>query len=180
MECGRVTSLVATAGTRTIRVWDIVTGDEIYCLPKSVDRRILTLSFGKGDEGLLIGYDDASIRCIEFGTTGEKWNHAFKVQGDTEQLRPHLMSISPDNLQVIVAYRGKPMLAWNLDALDSQPQVCVFSEDVLSSGTEGLDTSVWKAATPERIIWRPGLPSVLIMYNYASLFEWDLEDESLR
>ncbi|KAK4214235.1 hypothetical protein QBC37DRAFT_440338 [Rhypophila decipiens] len=177
VECSRTSSLLATAGTNTIRIWDISTGEELYSIPKSTERRILSLSFGAQDEELLVGYDDASIRCIELSTLELKWSRLLEEPGDEVHLCPHLVSISPDHYHVIIGYRGKPVYAWNLDALDRGPQICTRPEDKFG---KDHDSSTWKAGTPESVVWCPGHPTVLILYNDASLFEWKIEDEKQR
>ncbi|KAM7215743.1 hypothetical protein V8F06_008853 [Rhypophila decipiens] len=177
VECSRTSSLLATAGTNTIRIWDISTGEELYSIQKSTERRILSLSFGAQDEELLVGYDDASIQCIELSTLELKWSRLLEEPGDEVHLCPHLVSISPDHYHVIIGYRGKPVYAWNLDALDRGPQICTRPEDKFG---KDHDSSTWKAGTPESVVWCPGHPTVLILYNDASLFEWNIEDEKQR
>jgi WD40 repeat protein len=175
MECSRVSSLVVTAGVKTIRVWDVTTGEEIFCLPKFYERRILALSFANTDEELLIGYDDSSIQCVDLTTTTEKWRLLLEEPGDSEHLCPHLISFSPDNYQVLIGYRGRPMLAWNLDSPNQRPQKCIQPEDRCCRHHDS-----WKAGTPERVVWRPGLPVVLIIYNDTTLIEWNIEDDTQR
>jgi len=176
-ECSKTAPLLATAGTSTIRIWDLSTGQELHCFEKSTDRRILALSFGKGDGVLFIGYDDSSVHCVDLASLREVWRRSLEEPDDTEHACPHLVSISPDHLQVIVGYRGKPMFAWSLDASGTRPQVCARSEDRL--GGEYC-ASAWKASTPDCVIWRPGLPAVLVVYNDAAVFEWNIEDDALR
>jgi WD40 repeat protein len=175
MECSRVSSLVVTAGTKTIRVWDITTGEEVFRLPKLYERRILALSFGTTDDELLIGYDDSSIQCVDLTTSTEKWKLLLEEPGDSEHLCPHLISFSPDNYQVLIGYRGRPMLAWSLDSPNRGPQKCIRPED-----RYGRHHDTWKAGTPECVVWRPELPVVLIIYNDTTLFEWNIEDDTQR
>lgn len=177
VEGSRSSSLLATAGLRFIRVWDVSTGEETHCIAKVSDRRILALSFGTGDGQLLIGYDDSSLQCIDLTTSKESWKQILEEPGDSEHACPHLISISPDHYQVIVGYRGKAIFSWNLDALDREPLVCTRPED--RSGL-GHDSSSWKAGTPERVVWRPGLPAAFVLYNDTALFEWNVEEDAQR
>ncbi|KAH8646721.1 NACHT and WD domain protein [Xylariales sp. PMI_506] len=174
MECSRVSSLIVTAGATTIRVWDISTGEELYHLTRPIDRRILALSFSDTDEKLLIGYDDSSMQCVELDDLSEKWKYSFEVSGDSEHPCPHLVSISPDQYQVVLGYRGRPLFAWNLDSPNHRPQICTRPEDRLSGDN---DPSAWKSVSPLRVIWRPGLPSVFILYYDATLFEWNIDQD---
>jgi WD40 repeat protein len=175
MTCSRVSSWVVTAGTKTIRVWDITTGEEVFCLPKLYERRILALSLCTAENELLIGYDDSSIQSVDLISSTEKWKVLLEEPGDLEHLCPHLISFSPDNYQVLVGYRGRPMLAWSLDQLSREPQKCIRPED-----RYGRHHDTWKAGTPECVVWRPELPVVLIIYNDTTLFEWNIEDDMQR
>lgn len=175
MACSRVSPWVVTAGTRTIRVWDITTGEEVFCLPKSHERRILALSFGTSDNELLIGYDDSFIQCLDLASSTEKWKVLLEEKGDLEHLCPHMISFSPDNCRVLVGYRGRPMLAWSLDQLGREPQKFIRPED-----RYGRHHDTWKAGTPDCFVWRPDLPVVLIIYNDTTLFEWNIEDDTSR
>ncbi|KAF8858537.1 hypothetical protein BDZ45DRAFT_714474 [Acephala macrosclerotiorum] len=175
MECSRVSSIVVTAGMKTIRAWDITTGDEIFCMPKLYSRRILALSLGITDDELFIGYDDASIQCVDLTSYTEKWKILLKEPGDSEHLCPHLISFSPDNSLVLIGYRGRPMLVWSLDSPTRGPQKCIRPED-----RYGRHHNTWKAGTPECVVWRPDLLVVLIIYNDNALFEWNIEDDTQR
>jgi WD40 repeat protein len=175
MECSRVSYSVATAGTKTIRVWNINTGEEEFCLPKTYQRRILALSFGDTDDELRIGYDDSTIHCYDLATSTEKWRILAEESGDLDHACPHLVSFSPDACQVLIGYRGRPMLAWSLDSPNRPPQKCIRPEDRF-----GRHQDSWKAGTPECALWHPELPVVLVLYNDTSLVEWNIEDDAQR
>jgi WD40 repeat protein len=175
MECSRVSYLVATAGTKTIRVWNINTGDEVFCLPKTYQRRILALSFGDADDELRIGYDDSTINCYDLATSTEKWRILAEEDGDLDHACPHVVSFSPDARQVVLGYRGRPILAWSLDSPSRRPQKCIRPEDRF-----GRHQDSWKAGTPECVLWHPELPVVLILYNDTTLVKWNIEDDVQR
>lgn len=171
VESSKVSPWIATAGTKTIRVWDVSTGFEVFSLPKQHERRILALSFGANDSELLIGYDDSTIQCVDLMESTTKWNVVLEEPGDTEHLCAHLISFSPDNFQVLVGFRGRPMLAWTLGSRAPKPQKLLRPEDRF-----GRHHDTWKAGTPETVVWRPDLAIVLVIYNDNTLFEWDIEE----
>ena len=175
MECSRASYLVATAGTKTIRVWDINCGEEVFCLPKTYERRILALAFGGADENLYIGYDDSTMHCYELKTSTEEKNMLAEEAGDMDHACPHLISFSPDARQVLTGYRGKPVLVWRLEAPHRRPQKCSRPEDRF-----GRNQDYSKAATPQRAWWQPTSSVVLILYNDTSLVEWSIEDDTQR
>ncbi|KAM7206018.1 WD40-repeat-containing domain protein [Rhypophila sp. PSN 637] len=165
VECSRTSSLLATAETNTVRIWDISTCEELYSIQKSTARRILSLSFGAQDEELLVGYDDASIRCIELLTL------------EMRSICILTSFLSALTITTSFGYRGKPVYAWNLDAQDRGPQICTHPEDKIG---KDHDSSTRKVGTPESVVWCPGHPTVLILYNDASLFEWKIGDKKQR
>ena len=175
MECGRFSPLIATAGMKTIRVWDITTGEELFRIPNLYERRILALSFHSAETELLVGYDDCSIQCVDLSSAEEKWKVLLEEPGDSDHLCAHLISFSPDNYHILVGYRGRPMLAWTLGPPSRGPQLCMRPEDKFCGHHDS-----WKAGTPERVVWRPGFPSVLIIYNDNAVFEWNIEDDEQR
>jgi WD40 repeat protein len=166
---------IATAGTKTIRVWDINSGEEIFCIPKPSSRRILALSFGKHNDELRIGYDDSTIQCYSLGTLIEKWRMVAEDSSNHDHACPHLVSFSPDGCQVLLGYRGKPIVAWSLDSSGQPPQKYVRPEDRF-----GRHQDSWKAGTPECVQWLPERQIVFIIYNDTTLIEWNIEDDSQR
>ena len=180
LECSKASSLVATAGTKTIRVWDISTGDEVShipkgCDPSECDRGILALSFGIRDDEILIGYDDATIVCVDLATSMVRWNLSLRDHGGLEYLCPNLIAFSPDNSQVLVGYRGRPLLTWNMESPGQGPQACILPEDRLF-----MEDDNRRSSTPERVVWRPELPVALIIYNDATMIEWNIDDDTQR
>jgi WD40 repeat protein len=175
MVCSKISNLVVTAGVKTICVWDVSNGDQVFCLPKIHQRRILALSFGNTDDELIVGYDDSYIQCCELKTSTEKWGFLAEEPGDLEHTCPHLISFSPDICQALIGYRGRPLLAWNLYSPDQPPQKCIHPDDRYSR-----QQGSWKAGTPECVLWQPELRVVLILYNDTSLVEWNIEDDTQR
>ena len=175
MECSKVSNIVATAGTKTIRVWDISAGEEVYCLPKTYPRNILALSFGDKDDELLIGYDDSSIQCYNLTSLSLKWRVLAEDPDDTDHACPHMISFSPDGCQVVIGYRGRPLLAWSLNPRSRRPQKCIRPEDRSCKRHDS-----WKGGTPERVLWHPESPVLLVLHSDTCLVEWNIEDDVQR
>ena len=64
IKASKTANLIATAGIRTVRIWDISNGQEIYRIPKSNQGRIMSLAFTSNDSEILIAYDDCTVQCI--------------------------------------------------------------------------------------------------------------------
>ena len=175
IECSKVSNIVATAGTKTIRVWDISTGEEVYRLPKTYQRNILALSFGDKDDEILIGYDDSSIECYNLITSSLKWRVSVEDPDDMDHACPHLISFSPDACQVVLGYRGRPLLAWSLNPRSRRPQKCIRPEDRSCRRHDS-----WKGGTPECVLWHPESPVILVLHSDTCLVEWNIEDDVQR
>ena len=175
VSCSTTLPWLVTAGTKTIRGWDLTTGGEVFALRNEYERRILELSFSANDTELLVAYDDSTIQCFDLQTLVEKWSCLFEDPEDPVRQSPKLISLSPDNHQVVIGFRGRPLLAWSMNAAARRPQKCIRPEDKYGRSDDNR-----KAATPETVVWRPGLATVLIIYNDNTLFEWNIEEDILR
>lgn len=112
--CSALSPLVATAGMRTLRVWDVATGEEIYCLQNphhgeaAFAIRVLALSFHADDKELLVGYADSAIYCVDLENSHIKWRFTIKEPGNYYQRHlPYFISISPDGYYVLAACSEK-------------------------------------------------------------------------
>lgn len=73
-----------------------------------------------------------------------------------------------------MAYRGKPVLVWDMTASGQPPRKCIRMEDRLKS-----DEYVWNA--PEVIRWHSNASHIIILYQDTKLVDWDLvEDEQVE
>ena len=175
MTSSKRSNLVATAGFKTTRVWDITTGEELYRLPKGRHHHTRTLAFGLEDEEILVGYDDCLIQCFELATAQEKWRFSAKEPGSQDHNCARYMAISPDLTQVALVFRGRPVVVWSIQHSSSifiPPKRCVLTEDNMRSAHEG---DAWNA--PEVALWQPGTDYLLIMYEDTKIVEWNVRDD---
>lgn len=167
-------NLIVTAGIRTLRVWDVPNGEQIHSLPKTDQARIVAISFGSSDSEVLLGFDDCLIKCYDFLTQSQKWSFLAEEVGDKDHSCPRVMVFSPNRKQVAMAYRGKPVLVWDMTAPDQLPQKCIRMEDRLKN-----EEDVWNA--PEVIRWHSNGSHIIILYQDTKLVDWDLvEDEQVE
>ncbi|KAH0541241.1 hypothetical protein FGG08_004246 [Glutinoglossum americanum] len=177
MASSKTSNLVATAGFKTTRVWDITTGEELYCLTKESHIRTKALAFGAKDDEILIAYDDCSIQCIDLATSKEKWRFLAKDPGSEDHNCARFMSFSPDSTQIVIVFRGKPVLVWSIQPQPSihiPPKRCVCTEDKFA-----LDGDTWNA--PEVALWHPVTDHLLILYEDTKILHWNIiDDEQLQ
>ncbi|KAL8715496.1 MAG: hypothetical protein Q9220_000831 [cf. Caloplaca sp. 1 TL-2023] len=175
MTSSRTSNLVATAGFKTTRVWDVTTGEELYRLPKGRHHHTRTLAFGPKDDELVVGYDDCLIQCFDLATTREIWQFTAKEPGSQDHNCARFMAISPDLTQVALVFRGRPVAVWAIQRSPSAfipPKRCVLTEDSMRSAQEG---DAWNA--PEVALWQPGTDHLVIMYEDTKVVEWNVRDD---
>ena len=159
-------SLVATAGARSYRIWDISAGRELYCLPKTQEALTMAMSFGRSRSELVVGLDNCSVTCYDLGIPSEKWCfEAQPLQYDMQGC-PRLMAFSPDLRKVAMAWRGKPPLVWDMTITqDQNPLHCR-----MRGSTDAI-------CAPESIQWQANGRSILILCQSTRIVEWHLYDE---
>ncbi len=175
MSSSRTSNLVATAGFRTTRVWDVTTGEELYRLPNRRHHHTRTLAFGLEDDEILVGYDDCVIQCFNLATAQVKWQFLAKEPGSHDHNCARHMAISPDLTQVALVFRGRPVVVWSIQRSPSTfnpPKRCVLAEDSMRSAQEG---DAWNA--PEVALWQPGTDHLIIMYEDTRVVEWNVRDD---
>ena len=175
MTSSRTSNLVATAGFKTTRVWDVTTGEEMYRLPKGRHHHTRTLAFGLEDDEILVGYDDCLIQCFDLATAQERWQFSAKEPGLQDHNCARYMAISPDLTQIALVFRGRPVVVWTIQhspSLFIPPKRCVLTEDNMRSAQEG---DAWNA--PEVALWQPGTDHLLVMYEDTKIVEWNVRDD---
>jgi WD40 repeat protein len=171
IKASKAKTLVASAGIKTIRVWDIATGQEVYKIPKSTQGRLMGLAFTAEDTKLLVAYDDCTVRCINPQSLLEEWCFHARDPLEADHGCPRLMAFSPDAKRIAVAHRGRPVFVWWISSQRQPPQCCVRREDVYKR-----DGDVWNA--PEVVVWQPDSSNVLILYQDTILVDWNIDDDT--
>ena len=172
IKVSKTSNLVATAGIKTIRVWDIVGGEEIYNVPKTNQGRIMSLVFTSNDAELLIAFDDCTVQCVDLKLTKEQWYFRAEDPSEVEHSCPRLMSFSQDAKKIAVAYRGRPVFVWRITKQRGQrPMRCIRRDDILKKAGDA-----WNA--PEVVLWQPDSPNILILYQDTKLVDWNLDTKS--
>lgn len=175
MAASKTSNLVATAGFKSTKVWDITTGTELHCLPKARHHHTKALAFAEDDNEIMIAYDDCEVQCFDLKTAVEKWRFMAKEPNSRDFSCARCIAFSPDRLQLAVVFRGRPVLVWNVQkssAAYSPPRRCVLAEDRLRSAATG---DAWNA--PEYALWHPVTDSLLILYEDTKIVEWNIAQD---
>jgi WD40 repeat protein len=155
---------LATAGISTYRIWDISTGKDLCCLTKQPEGLTMAIAFGPTDSQLLVGLDDCSV--TQYDLENSSILSRFEAQGSLQELHgcPSIMVISPDLTKVAIAWRGKPLLIWEL----TEP--LPLHKCRVSGSSDPLNA-------PELVKWQSDGNSILILCLSSKIVEWDLYNE---
>ncbi|KAK7962794.1 WD domain- G-beta repeat containing protein [Apiospora aurea] len=176
MAASRTSNLIATAGFKTTKVWDMISGKELNTLPKDRQHHTKALSFGGRDDDLWIAYDDCEIKCFDLETEELKSSFLAKDQTSQDFSCARWITFNRSNTQVAIVFRGRPVVVWDIqESLESYtpPRRCVLAEDRLRSASEG---DAWNA--PEVCLWHPTQTDhLLILYEDTKIVEWNVMDD---
>ena len=176
MAINRLGTTLATAGIRTIRLWELSSGKEVDSFPANSEAKTMTIAFGHSDNILIIAREDFSIRFHDLSSkliTSTFWA-CPRIK--TGMNGPRFMTISPDLTKVAVAERGKPVFIWDLErSQDQQPWRCVRHTDRLRDTHE---QEAWTAS--EVVCWLPEGTSILILYQGSGIVHWSFTEDSQK
>jgi WD40 repeat protein len=110
------TGLMASCGMKTIRVWDIGSGEVIHTFQAS--QRSMGLAF---DKNLLIAASyNNYLTSWDLDSDGAQrpnrpWNDAGEYMNTRSPRPPSALSISVGHKMLAVAYSGRPITLWDLE-----------------------------------------------------------------
>ena len=164
MELNTKGTLLATYGCRTIKVWDVLTGD----CKISVDNiesqpQPLAMVFTNDDSTLLVGSDGRRIRALDLAQIPPTWQVDAELE-DSETEDPglssaSLMVLNRDGSLLAIAYRGYPLSAWETDWPEPIGHCRRTREELARNEVIGA-------------VWHPHLPEVLGLYLDRVVFKW--------
>ena len=176
MAINKLGTMLATAGVRTVRIWELSSGKQMYGFPGNSEAKTMTLTFGHSDNILIIGREDFSVRSHESSSGLILSTFWACPQQRSDMNGPRFMAISPDLTKIAVAERGKPVLIWDLEGpQDQQPWRCVRHTDRLRDIHE---QEAWTAS--EVVCWHPEGTSILILYQGSGIVHWNFTEDSQK
>lgn len=173
----KISNLVATAGFKTIRIWDIITGVELQRLFKERHHHVKALAFGDMDAELYVAFDDGEVKCFDIQSDKEKWQFWAKERESENYSCARSMAFSHDQSKMLSIFRGRPLILWHIRPSPSAeqyppPRKCVLAEDRLRSAAQGDAFN-----NPEVAIWHPVTGHLLILYEDTKIVEWNIVDD---
>ncbi|EEP81421.1 predicted protein [Uncinocarpus reesii 1704] len=179
--CSKTSNLIATAGYKTTKIWDITTGEMLHCLPKELHHHTTAMSFNEREDEIIVAYDDCLIQCIDMKTGQEKWSFLAHEPEVDKYYCARYMAFSPDNLQIAIVFRGRPVVVWRLpDSAKYVPIPPKRCSMLRADGTRLPDEgATWNC--PEMALWHPTTNHLVILYEDTKVVDWDVaEDEQTQ
>ncbi|KAI1391444.1 uncharacterized protein F4822DRAFT_427295 [Hypoxylon trugodes] len=166
-EFNNTATLLATYGYRTTKVWETSTGTCRASVDNPSSRpRPVSMVF-KNHDSLLVGHGDKCLRLLDLNKKSPTWQLVANL--DEPELEGHFlnlssyMALSQDGALAVVAYRGHPLSAWEVDGPVHLGH-CWRTREQLARG-EVIDA-----------VWHPQYPEVLGLYVEGVLFKWSPYD----
>lgn len=164
MALNRTATLLATYGYRTTKVWDVSTGQCRLCVNSIESRtRPLALMISEDNSKLLVGTDDRRVRSMNLTDTQPTWKIIATLEED--ETEDHFkssashMALNSDGSMVAVAYRHRPLSAWETGA--PEPLGHCWRKDQSVAIRELRDLE-----------WHPQLPMLLGLNLEGVVFKW--------
>lgn len=166
-------TMLVTAGIRTIRTWEVSTGQQLHNFPRNSEATTIAVAFEDSGTSIVICRDDYSIaRCeLESGiVTSTFW---ACNPSSTPQSCPKVMALSPHLGKVALVERGKAVLIWDRDRPQiTQPWRCVWTADK-ERHMDGEES--W--TPPEVVRWHPDGTSIFVLYFGGSIVHWKFTED---
>ncbi|KAI0426550.1 hypothetical protein F5Y09DRAFT_59910 [Xylaria sp. FL1042] len=173
LQLNRTATLAATYGYRTVKVWNIKSGECVMSIASIESKtRPLSMQFSEDNSTLLVGTDDRRVRMIKLSGDKPTWQMVAEldeeeIEGQFANSASH-MALSGDGSMVVVGYRRHPVSAWELDGPMHIGHCRRTNED--SAIREIKDLS-----------WHPHLAEVFGLNFEGTVFKWapyeDIVDE---
>lgn len=177
IAASRTSNLIASAGFKSTKVWDITTGSQLYTLPKDRHHHTRDLVFGDDDNEILLAYDDCEVQCFDLKTSEQKWRFIAKEEDSQDFSCARWVAFSNDRSRVAIVFRGRPVVVWDTKKSSlacTPPRRCILAEDRLRSAAEG---NAWNA--PEVALWHPVTDHLLVLYEDTKIVELETLAKSI-
>lgn len=166
MAASKKGDLICTSGANTVTFWDVATGRQLACNPKTSSTQIIALAFDAFHDDILVGYQDYLITCHKWRTHERVF--AFRATEAGESV-PYggafVMKFSPDGTQVAFGSKSKPVEIWDLRSRTLLYRYRVALDSARAHGERLLP--------PETIQWHPSQGRVYILYHEGRLVDWN-------
>ncbi|KAI4224789.1 MAG: hypothetical protein L6R40_008417 [Gallowayella cf. fulva] len=169
-----------TYGFRTTKVWSVKDSRQIIAVANPVNAKALDVAFGSDESSIVTVSDDRATRRCILGAQESVWE---TVSGDVEfddaegrQLNsPRRVAINADGTQVALAFRGFPLLVWDVN------NGHLVGRCERASDRNKARQDLYSEVGP--VCWNPVTGHILGLYKDGCIFKWypwEFESQELR
>ncbi|KAL8916035.1 MAG: hypothetical protein Q9208_008736 [Pyrenodesmia sp. 3 TL-2023] len=158
-----------TYGFRETKVWLVKERRQLYSIKNPTHAKALDVAFSGDETALLSCSDDKSTRRCLLDTTGPTWHvvrddHGFDSTDGTAYNSPRRTVFNAVGTQVAVAFRGFPLLIWDVEGAELIGR-CERESDRNKSRQD-----LYSEVGP--LCWNPMTGHVLGLYKDGCIFKW--------
>ncbi|KAL9029654.1 MAG: hypothetical protein Q9196_002137 [Gyalolechia fulgens] len=159
----------ATYGFRETKVWSVKERRQLHSVQNPINAKALDVTFSSDESAILTCSDDKQIRRCLLSSSEQVWqivdgNQGFDNADGKVYNSPRRVSFNPTGTQVAVAFRGFPLLVWDLEIADILGR-CERASD-RNRGRQHLYSEIGP------ICWNPVTGHVLGLYKDGCIFKW--------
>ena len=163
--------LIASYGRLTTKVWKAATGEQTLNAPNLHASKALELAFIEQDSALLVCTDLRKAQKLFFSNSTQGWQDVYPGVFEESSAVPGAVRNSPttvvlndDASQLLVAYRGAPLEAWNLNTSR------LIKRCKRRQRADTAFDQLWTGVN--RVSWHPETGDVLGIYTDGTVFKW--------
>lgn len=160
--------MLVTGGVKTIKVWNVATGQLLYTYSNPNRMRAMALAFSRDSSDILAFCVDSSLRR-QLLSEPESWIHIpWKARNEPTHGRgggaPIAAAFSPDGSKLVMSHRTAPVSVWDTDSgnLIGRMERRAGRQFARSSN---LDYAV-------RLTWNPATEHVIGAWSTGRIFKW--------
>ncbi|KAL8712658.1 MAG: hypothetical protein Q9220_003190 [cf. Caloplaca sp. 1 TL-2023] len=165
-----------TYGFRTTKVWDVKHSRQICAITNPNNAKALDITFSSDESMILTCCDDRSVNYCRIEQSETVWQTLTadlqpKTSDGRQHNSPRRVVFSPDGALVAVAFRGFPLLVWDVS------NGAIVSRCERSSDRDNTSQDLHSEVGP--VCWNPISGHILGLYKDGCIFKWHpLESKS--
>lgn len=171
--------MLVTGGVKSIKVWNVATGQLLYTYSNPNRMRAMALAFSQDSSEILVFCVDSSLRR-QLLSEPESWIHIpWNVRNKPTHGRgggaPIAAAFSPDGSKLVMSHRTAPVSVWDTDSGNLIGRMERRAGRQLARSSN-LDYAV-------RLTWNPITEHVIGAWSTGRIFKWyplDAEHEEME
>ncbi|KAL8688517.1 MAG: hypothetical protein Q9218_005593 [Villophora microphyllina] len=158
-----------TYGLRSTKVWQVHDTHQLCSIANPNNAKAVDVVFANNESTIITCSDDRRVRRCHLESPAKRWQTLdMKIESDGADGRqfnsPRRVAFNADGTQLAVAFRGFPLMVWDVDSADLVGRCERISDK--NNSRQDLHTDVGP------ICWNPVTGHILGLYNDGCVFKW--------